>query len=78
MAVQLPACLPAAAACVAHPPSRSSCACLPACFLFMQIAEGCVKVFVKQTDALTALCLQVGATWHAMASPACSSHALPP
>lgn len=44
----------------------------------MQIAEGCVKVFVKQTDALTALCLQVGATWHALASPACSSHALPP
>ena len=25
-----------------------------------QVAEGCVKVFVKQTDALTGLCLQVG------------------
>ena len=24
----------------------------------LQIAEGCVKVFLKQTDALTALCLQ--------------------
>ena len=26
-----------------------------------QVAEGCVKVFVKQTDALTGLCLQVHA-----------------
>ncbi|KAL4452685.1 hypothetical protein ABPG75_008347 [Micractinium tetrahymenae] len=29
-----------------------------------QIAEGCVKVFVKQTDALTALCLQGAADSH--------------
>ena len=27
----------------------------------LQIAEGCAKVFVKQTDALTALCLQARA-----------------
>jgi hypothetical protein len=34
-----------------------------------QVAEGCVKVFVKQTDALTGLCLQVsGFGWWGLAA----------
>lgn len=41
---------------LAHRSSR--CASRP--LLVCQIAEGCVKVFLKQTDGLTTLCLQVG------------------